>query len=216
MNTPYSKTVDGFERQFGVNHLAHYLLTVLLLPVLEASSTPELKSRIVCVSSSSHRHSKVNFDDLTPSEENYNTVTAYGQSKCANIWMANYIDRVYGPRGVHCWSCGPGGIWTGILAFTDPKIVAAFKKDAVIQRNMQSAEQGCATQVWAATAKVLEGNGGKYLHDCTIAPQEDGDLFSVMSSKAAPWVKGDIAAEEKLWGVSAKLTGVPAYLSISS
>lgn len=140
MKTPYSKTIDGFERQFGVNHLAHYLLTALLLPVLDASSTPKLNSRIVCVSSSSQRHSKVDFDDLTPSEDNYNAVTAYGQSKCADIWMANYIDRVYGPRGVHCWSCGPGGIWTGLLAFTDPKIVAALKKDAAIQRNMQSAE----------------------------------------------------------------------------
>ncbi|KAK5996352.1 Short-chain dehydrogenase/reductase prx1 [Cladobotryum mycophilum] len=192
MNTPYSKTTDGFERQFGVNHLAHFLLTVLLLPALEAAASLDFASRVINVSSSSHRYSQVDFDNYNYTPETYNGSLAYGQSKTANIWMANYIDRVYGPRGVHGLSLGPGGIWTGLLAFTNTETVANFKKDPKVVPNMQSAEQGCATILWAAVGK------------------KTGDFFTAMSSAAASWVKGQVAEEDRLWELSAKLTGVKA------
>lgn len=207
MNTPYSKTVDGFERQFGVNHLTHFLLTSILLPTLEASATASLASRVINVSSSSHRFSQVNLDSYNYTPETYNPSLAYGQSKTANIWMANYIDRVYGPRGVHGISLGPGGIWTGLLKYTDPSTVAGFRKDPSILPYMQSAEQGCATTLWAAIGKVWEGKGGEYLQDCRIAPPETGDFFAPMSSAAAPWVKGQVADEDKLWELSCQLVG---------
>ncbi|KFX87960.1 hypothetical protein V495_08328 [Pseudogymnoascus sp. VKM F-4514 (FW-929)] len=208
MATPYSQTADGFERQFGVNHLAHFLLTALLLPTLEASSTANFNSRVVNVSSSSHRYSKVDFDNYNYTKETYERHQAYGQSKTANIWTANYIDRVYGPRGVHAFSLHPGGIFSGLTAYLEPEMVAAFKADPSVLVDMLTPEQGAATSVWAAVGKVLEGKGGLYLANCTIAPPENPDeMKSVQSPRAAPWVKGETEAENKLWELSAKLVG---------
>lgn len=210
MGTPYSQTKDGYERQFGVNHLAHFLLTILLLPTLESCATPELASRVVNVSSSSHRHALVNWEHFNSHPMIYNPEVAYGQSKTANIWTANYIDRVYGPRGVHSLSLGPGGIWTGLLAHTPPDLVETFKKDPSIVPNMQSAAQGAATTLWAAIGRPWEGKGGEYLHDCRIAPPETGDIYSIMSSCAAPWAKGRTEDEDRLWKLSEKLVNARA------
>lgn len=210
MATPYSKTADGFERQFGVNHLAHYLLTVLLLPTLQASATPSLASRVVFVSSSSHRYSKINWENYNYTAETYDPFLAYGQSKTANVWTANYIDRVFGPRGVHALSLHPGGIWTGLQEFVDPAMKAEFEKDPNILPNMLTPEQGAATTLWAAVGKVWEGKGGEYLADCGVALPETGDMMSPMSNKAAPWVKGEVEDEDRLWELSARLVGVEA------
>ncbi|KAK2775267.1 hypothetical protein FQN52_000720 [Onygenales sp. PD_12] len=208
MATPYSHTNEGFERQFGVNHLAHFLLTVLLLPTLESSVTPALASRVINVSSSSHRFALVNFEHWNSNPVIYNGQVAYGQSKTANIWMANYLDRVYGPRGVHSLSLGPGGIWTGLTAYTAPDLIEAYKSNPTVVQNMRSAEQGAATTLWAAVGKPWEGKGGEYLHDCTVAPLERGDMYTAMSPCAAPWAKGWIEDEDRLWKLSEKLVNI--------
>ncbi|KAJ6441327.1 hypothetical protein O9K51_07123 [Purpureocillium lavendulum] len=207
MATPYSKTDDGFERQFAVNHLAHYLLTSLLLPTLESSSTPEFNSRVVCVSSSAHRYGQVRLDDYnweTPGA--YGPFQAYGQSKTANIWMANYVDRVFGPRGVHALSLHPGGIWTGLQAFVPAETMATWKKHPDVDKTMLSAEQGAATSVWAAVGKVWEGKGGEYLAECAIAPPAK-DLVSAMDPGAAAHAHNK-EGEDRLWELSGKLVGV--------
>jgi NAD(P)-dependent dehydrogenase (short-subunit alcohol dehydrogenase family) len=124
MMTPFSLTVGGFERQFAVNHLAQYLLAKLLLPTLTSSSTPAFNSRVVAVSSSTHRFGSVRFDDINFSKpDSYDPVLSYAQSKVSTIWLANYIDRVYGPKGVHANSVHPGGIWTGLQAHTPAEIM---------------------------------------------------------------------------------------------
>ncbi|KAM7190490.1 putative short-chain dehydrogenase [Rhypophila sp. PSN 637] len=103
MGTPKSTTVDGFERQLAVNHLAHFTLTALL-PTLIKSSTSTFNSRVVNLTSSAHRDSSIVWDDINLSEPDaYEPYRAYGQSKTANIWTANYIDRVYGPKGCATW-----------------------------------------------------------------------------------------------------------------
>ena len=88
MACPEGQTKDGFETQFGTNHLAHFLLFQLLKPTLLASSTPEFQSRVVSVSSSGHQISGVHFDDLDLKKQGYEKWTAYGQSKTANIYLA--------------------------------------------------------------------------------------------------------------------------------
>ena len=93
MATPEGKTKDGFETQFGVNHLAHFLFFQLLKPTLLASSSADFPSRVVSVSSFGHRYGEVRFHDYNFTEEDsYNPSLSYGQSKTANIWLANEIE----------------------------------------------------------------------------------------------------------------------------
>lgn len=156
MGTPLSRTKEGFERQFDVNHLAHFVLSSLLLPALVESSTSDFNSRAIFLASSSRRISPVVWDDpnfeVAPSA--YDPFVAYGQSKTANIWTANYIDPVFGPRGVHALAVHPGAVFSGLLSFTNPAMLAEWAKDPVLSANAKTPEQGAATTVWAAVGKV--------------------------------------------------------------
>ena len=108
MRTPEGRTVDGFETQFGTNHLAHFLLFNLLKPALLAGSSPTFHSRVVNVSSTGHRYAEIQFDNFNL-EGIYDPGHAYGQSKLANIYMANEIETRYGSQGLHGLSLHPGG-----------------------------------------------------------------------------------------------------------
>lgn len=129
MATPEGKTKDGFETQFGTNHVAHFYLFQLLKDLLLASSTPEFRSRVVAVSSYAHRSSPIRFDDYNFEKEPYNPWKSYGQSKTANVYLANEIERRYGAKGLHATSLHPGGIWTGLQDHLDMK--AQMSSDAV-------------------------------------------------------------------------------------
>jgi NAD(P)-dependent dehydrogenase (short-subunit alcohol dehydrogenase family) len=169
MACPETKTVDGFERQFAVNHLAHFTLILKLLPTLLASSSPDSVSRLIQVSSSSHRYSTVHWDNISLAGE-YDPFISYGQSKTAMIWTTNYIDRVYGPHGLRATSVHPGGIFTNLQCYAGDEQLAEWKRSEELLPYMQTPAQGAATTVWAATIKEVEQIGGKYLADCTIAP----------------------------------------------
>lgn len=91
MAIPEGQTKDGFETQFGTNHLGHFLLFKLLLPTLLASATPDFCSRVVSLSSSGHKSSPILFDDLDFKKCGYTPFKAYGQSKTANIYLANEV-----------------------------------------------------------------------------------------------------------------------------
>ncbi|KAK9440794.1 short chain dehydrogenase [Metarhizium brunneum] len=207
MACPYTKTKDGFERQFAVNHLAHYLFTRLLLPTLISSSTPAFNSRIVNVSSSGHGMSPVNFDNYNFDQpDSYDPWLSYGQSKTANIWTASYLDRALGSRGVHALSLHPGGIWTGLATYLPDELVDSWKSDERVSTQMLNPPQGAATSVWAAVAPVWEGKGGKYLTNCSVASNAAGTV-EVLDPGAAPHAY-DVQAEDRLWELSAKLVGV--------
>ena len=202
-NPTNDKTKDGFEAQFGTNHLAHFLLFQLLKPTLLSSSTPEFNSRVVCVSSSGHRRSGIHFVDLGL-DKNYDPWTGYGQSKTANIYMATEIDRRYGSRGLHANSLHPGGIWTGLQIHMD---VSQYKGKSEVEKGMKSVEQGAATTVWAAVGKVWEGKGGKFLDDVQVAqPLKEGE-GSIMAKGHAKHAF-DEEKEKKLWEVSCEMVGV--------
>lgn len=91
MATPEGQTKDGFETQFGVNHLGHFLLFKLLEQTLLTSATPDFCSRVVSLSSSGHKSSPILFDDLDLKKSGYTPFKAYGQSKTANIYLANEV-----------------------------------------------------------------------------------------------------------------------------
>ncbi|KAI9149617.1 Oxidoreductase calI [Paramyrothecium foliicola] len=168
MATPEGRTADGFETQFGTNHLAHFLLIQLLLPTLTASSSKEFQSRVIVLSSVAHRDGEVNFDNLNFDGE-YDAWKAYAQSKTANLWTSNEIERRFGDKGVHSLSVHPGAIMTGLMQHFSDDQVAGLESDAHLAKMFKTSEQGAATSVWAATAKFFEGQGGKYLEHCQIA-----------------------------------------------
>ncbi|KAI1179020.1 putative short-chain dehydrogenase [Nemania sp. FL0916] len=209
MACPKAVTVDGFERQFGVNYLAHFTLTTLLLPLLLTSATPSFNSRVIWVTSTAHRHasSKPDLDNIGMGTS-YERWAAYGQSKTAMVWAANYMDRVYGPRGVHAVSVHPGGILTNLAQYLTQKEISYFVDDEDQKKMMKNAEQGAATQVWAAVAPVWEGTGGKYLEDCRVAEKSSGDKRGGDSGYGEHAY--DKESEERLWEVSAKMAGVEA------
>ncbi|KPM45821.1 hypothetical protein AK830_g702 [Neonectria ditissima] len=206
MATPEgTKTNDGFEAQFGVNHLAHFALTAKLLPALLSSSTPAFNSRVVALTSAAHRYSAINWEDVNMAQ-NYDPWVSYGQSKTANIWTANYIDRVYGPRGVHALAVHPGGSLTGLHQNVPPEMQAEWQKDATMMASMMTPEQGAATSTWAATAPVWEGRGGKYLSNCTVG-EVAKDIASVLDPGYGPHAF-DEDGEKRLWALSSELTGM--------
>jgi len=203
-------SADGFEAQFATNHLSHFLLFNLVKEAMLASSTPERNSRVVVVSSVGHRVGKVQFGNYSFSDPNgteYSPWGAYAQSKVATIYMANYIDRVYGPHGLHALSLHPGGIDTGLQLHVSD-MMENFKNDPEVVKTMKSLEQGAATSVYAAVGREWEGKGGVYLEDCDVAPVlEDGEGAD-MSGRGVAAYALDIEAEDKMWQDSTKMVGL--------
>ncbi|CCD43583.1 hypothetical protein QC760_001856 [Botrytis cinerea] len=205
MTTPEGRTMDGFETQIGTNHLGHFLLFQLLKPVLLASATPEFNSRVIILSSVGHRISGVHFENLNLEGE-YEPWKAYGQSKTASLWAANYIDRSFGDRGLHAFSLHPGSVNTDLSRHMSPEELKQAEEDKTFANMMKSVEQGAATTVWAAVAGELEGTGGKYLENCQISKPYEPSAGQ-WGPGYAPWAY-DSEKEAKLWAVSLKLVGI--------
>lgn len=206
MNTPEGRTQEAFETQFGTNHLAHFLLINLLIPTLLASSTPTFNSRIVILSSIAHRFGSVHFHNLNLDHGAYGPEVAYSQSKTANLWTANHLERIYGSQGLHAWSAQPGGVATELMRHMSDSEKGFVASHPQLAKIFKSPAQGAATTVWASTASVLEGRGGWYLEDCQIVGKWE--------EKAGEWGPGhaehayDEDAERKLWDVSMKMVGL--------
>jgi NAD(P)-dependent dehydrogenase (short-subunit alcohol dehydrogenase family) len=200
MACPLARTEQGFELQFGTNHLGHFLLTGLLAPALRAGAP----ARVVCVSSSGHRFGPVDLDDPNYQQRPYDKWEAYGQAKTANIWHALELDRRLQADGVRAFALHPGAILTEL-----GRHLTAQDREELMARapaggfRWKSAEQGAATQVWAATAPELARRGGLYLEDCHIA----GPSKELMSQVGyAPWAL-DADAAARLWPLSEQLVG---------
>ncbi|KIX03131.1 uncharacterized protein Z518_06681 [Rhinocladiella mackenziei CBS 650.93] len=217
----WSKTPDGFERHFGVNHLSHFLLTQLLLPTLQESSTMAFQSRVVALSSTAHRNAPVNFDDLNLEKPGaYTKPTGYAQSKLANVYMASEITRRYGqPKavahkpGVWGLAVHPGGIRTGLQqgdnggGLRDPMTWYYLRHLWRILNMFKTPEQGAATTVVAAVAKRFEGRGALYLEDCGLAvPVRKG--WGIIDPGYLPGRTDNEADAKKCWEVSCRLVGV--------
>ncbi|KAH8658990.1 hypothetical protein BGZ61DRAFT_370703 [Ilyonectria robusta] len=200
-------TKDGHELQFGTNHLSHFLLFQLLKPALLAAVTPDFPSRVVNVSSSGHRFHGLNAsDNYNFQKGGYGSMVAYGQSKTANILMANEIERRYGSQGLHATSLHPGLIDTALSKFLPPGTMSAMQGEETFSKTMKSPEQGCATTVWAAIGKEWANKGGKYLDNCAEALPATSD-----SDQLAPVYASHIYDEEseaRLWKDSIKLVGL--------
>lgn len=152
--------------------------------------------------------SPVRFDDYNFQKEAYVPWTAYGQSKTANIWFANHLERLYGSKNLHATSLHPGGIMTGLQVHT-PEMDEMVKVPEV-QAYMKDVEQGAATSVYAALSEEWKNKGGRYLSNC----QEEGPFHSENPMQTgddgyAKWAY-DQAAEERLWKESLQMVGLNA------
>lgn len=204
-NLEYTK--DGIEMQFGVNHLSHFLFFQLLKPALLASASPEFSSRVVNLSSSAHNVASINESGNYNFEKGgYDAWVSYGQSKTANIYMANEIERRYGPRGLHATSVHPGIIFTGLMQHLDPAMMKEMDNDE-LAKSMKSPEQGAATTVWAAIGQEWEHKGGEFLADCgrTSLAGDKGGIDTQGYAAHAYNPEG----EARLWRDSLKMVGLP-------
>ncbi|KAF2111960.1 hypothetical protein BDV96DRAFT_580927 [Lophiotrema nucula] len=200
-------TEDGHEVHFQANHLGHFLLFELLKPALLASTAPDFNSRCVMVSSSAHRATTLrDTDDYSFEKGGYNLEEAYANSKLANVYVANEIERRYGSKGLHGISLHPGAIATNISRNLGPEFVAQIMANPYLVQILKNLEQGAATTVYAAISKDWEGKGGKYFEDCEEAKrgEDDGQTFGV------GWVKQtyDPEQEARLWKDSLKMVGL--------
>jgi NAD(P)-dependent dehydrogenase (short-subunit alcohol dehydrogenase family) len=173
MFTPFSRTADGFEIQFGTNHLGHFELTRLLVPQLVAADG----ARIVILSSDGHRLSDVDFDDPNWERRDYDKFAAYGASKTANILHMVELDRRLRNDGVRAYSVHPGVVATSLARHMSRGDFATLTKfepadpqqeRVDVRRDFTMPEQGAATQVWAAVSAELADVGSVYLADCEI------------------------------------------------
>ena len=167
MACPLQRTAEGFELQLATNHLGHFLLTGLLVPALRAGAP----SRVVVVSSAAHLVSGVDFDDPHFERRPYDKWVAYGQSKTANTLFVHELDRRLRSAGVRAYALHPGIIMTELARHLTPDDMKGMMNDSpdAPPMHFKSIPAGAATSVWAATAPELEGRGGLYLEDCTVA-----------------------------------------------
>lgn len=203
MATPFEHTADGFEMQFGTNHLGHFLFTVLLMPALRAGAP----SRVVALSSIGHRRSDVHFDDLNYKVRPYEKWEAYGQSKTANALFAVGLTQLYGSEGITANAVHPGGINTGLQKYIpedEQRAMGWVDEHGKVNPLFKTVEQGAATSVWAAVGKELDGVGGLYLEDCQEAlPSDPARPYSGYM----PYAR-DPQHAERLWKVSEELVGL--------
>ena len=202
MACPHETTADGFERQFGTNHLGHFALTAHLMPLIAAGT----KKRIVNLSSRAHHMASVDFADLHFERRAYDPWVSYGQSKTANVLFSVELERRYGAQGIHAYAVHPGGINTNLGRHLTPEMAAALmervtKSDSGFQ--WKTIPQGAATSCWAATAPELAGAGGVYCEDCHVAEVDDVSANRGVRSYAL-----DPESAARLWQISEELTGI--------
>ena len=197
MACPLARTAQGWEAQFATNHLGHFALTTALLPALRKAAP----SRVVALSSTGHKISGVNFDDIHFERRDYNKWKAYGQAKSANALMSLGLHLLHGADGITANAVHPGGIMTGLQKFLpleEMRALGWLKPDDTPLDIFKTPEQGAATSVWAATTPGLQGHGGLYLEDCNQGlPADPANRVSGYSPHLM-----DHEAAQRLWAVS--------------
>lgn len=213
MATPFGRTADGFETQFGTNHLGHFVLINRIAPLMGAGA------RLVNLASSGHRFSNVDLEDPNFERTPYDPFIAYGRSKSANILFAVAFDRRHRERGIRATAVHPGGIQTELGRHMDQSQVDGMIK----QMNQQLAAegkapfqwktipQGAATSVWAGVVAAADEVGGRYCENChvsrivaddaVITPVSEGVRSYALDpvNAAAVWTRSEELVGESFW-----------------
>lgn len=209
MATPFGKTEDGFETQFGTNHLGHFVFVNRIEKLIKDGG------RLVNLSSSGHRFSDVNLDDPNFETTEYAPFVAYGRSKTANILFAVEFDRRHRGRGVRGTALHPGGIMTELSRHMEDREMKDFIEVIQQQRaaageppyEFKSIPQGAATSVWAGVVASREEIGGKYCEDCHVAEVLPPNSEVSMISKGVRTYALDAEHAKALWKKSEEMVG---------
>jgi len=200
MACPQATSTDGFELQFGTNHLGHFVLVNRLVPLLLAGAP----SRIVCLSSSGHRIGDVDLDDPNFETTPYHEWLAYGRSKTANAQFAVELDRRLRDRGVRAIAVHPGGIRTELFRHLDAEAEAYVASSK--EGDWKTPAQGAATTAWAAAVADVDEVGGRYVEDCHVAEVIEGAGRPASGDGVRPYVY-DPDRGAALWTRSEELVG---------
>lgn len=170
MATPKGKTADGFETQFGTNHLGHFVLVNRIASLLRPGG------RLVNLSSAGHRFSDVDLDDPDFERTPYAEFVAYGRSKTANVLFAVEFDRRHKAKGIRATAVHPGGIQTELGRHMTPEMIQQMVESINQSRpadappfEFKTIPQGAATSVWAGFVADADAVGGRYCEDCHVA-----------------------------------------------
>lgn len=204
MACPETRIGPGWEAQFAVNHIGHFVLTRALEPLLVAANG----ARVVALSSIAHRRCGIFWDDIHFRTEPYDKWAAYGQSKTANALFARDLDARLKSKGVRAFSVHPGGIMTPLQRHLEKEEMVAMgwidecgEIPPRVRAFFKTPEEGAATTVWCATSPALDGLGGVYCEDCNIAAP--ADAANPMKG-VHPWAANDEDAA-RLWRETEKM-----------
>lgn len=209
MATPSGKTADGFETQFGTNHLGHFVFINRLAPLLQDGG------RVVMLASSGHRFADVDLDDPGFERTPYEPFVAYGRSKTANILFAVEFDRRHRARGVRATAVHPGGVRTELGRHMSEEHHTALVE--TINRQLasegkppfefKSVPQGAATSVWAAVVASPEEVGARYCENCHVSDVVADNAVITPVSEGVRRYALDPARAEALWRKSEEMVG---------
>jgi len=209
MATPFGHTADGFETQFGTNHLGHFVLVNLIASLIRAGG------RLINLSSAGHRYSNVDLEDPNFERTQYEPFVAYGRSKTANILFAVEFDRRHRDRGVRAAAVHPGAIKTELARYTDPsrlqtivnQINDQLAKEGKPAFQFKSIPQGAATSVWAGVVASADAIGGRYCENCHVSQTVPADAPITAVSEGARAYALDPATAQALWKKSEEMVG---------
>jgi NAD(P)-dependent dehydrogenase (short-subunit alcohol dehydrogenase family) len=209
MATPFGHTADGFETQFGTNHLGHFVLVNRIAPLIRTGG------RLINVSSAGHRRSNVDLEDPNFERTPYEPFVAYGRSKTANILFAVAFDRRHREHGVRAAAVHPGIIETELIRHMSPswlqtrvgeinQQLAAAGKPPI---HWKSIPQGAATSVWAGVVAPADEIGGRYCEDCHVGSVVADEVPASAVSEGVRGYAVDPKTAEALWEKSEELVG---------
>ena len=209
MATPFGHTFDGFETQFGTNHLGHFVLGNRIARLIRAGG------RLINLSSSGHRYSNVDLEDPSFEHTAYDPFLAYGRSKTANILFAVAFDKRHRGQGVRAAAIHPGGIRTELDRHIDSsrleKIVEEINQQLAAQDKgpfqWKTIPQGAATSVWAAVVAPADEIGGRYCENCHVGQIVPDHVTITAISEGVRGYALDANKAEALWKKSEELVG---------
>jgi NAD(P)-dependent dehydrogenase (short-subunit alcohol dehydrogenase family) len=209
MATPLGKTADGFETQFGTNHLGHFVLVNRLASLIPSGG------RVIILASSGHRFADVDLDDPGFERTPYDPFVAYGRAKTANVLFAVAFDQRHQARGVRAAAVHPGGIHTELGRHMDEgqmtalveRINSQLVSEGKAPFQFKTVPQGAATSVWAAAVAGAEEVGGRYCENCHVSEVVADDVVITPVSEGVRRYALDSANAAALWRKSEEMVG---------